>query len=170
MKKKKAIKIKLTKERLKEIEERKRAEKIAKIEFRWPKDDTVYRRYTLRCQKCGARIPLEIKYGEKYTKKGGKKTEIDLFSFWNSDKQEVYASIPTIQFKNQSKNTEENGYLCQVDIITSELNNYKRLLDSYWFSHNKSIIQRIYKKNNNPNNSIKGVLCDGCYELEKLKE
>lgn len=93
-------------------------------------------------------------------------------SFFNPPirRQEVYANIPTIQFRNQLKNNNEDARLVTLGMITSELNNYKTLLDAYWFSHAKIFVRKIYKIYNNPNRPIKGILCDDCYELEKLKE
>jgi len=176
MKKKKAKvkKIKLTKAQQIELADIKRREKIQKIEFRWPEDKTVWKRYTLRCQKCGARIPLEI----KYTEEAQNKAKI-IYKSFNDDTYNdpriilskpmdmLSAEIPTKQFISGIKNTFGFNVL---DTITAELNDYKRLLDAYWFSHAKSFVQRIYKKTNNPNAAIKGVLCDSCYNIEKLKE
>ena len=138
---------------------------------RWPEDPMVWKRYTLRCQKCKERLPLEIRFVNEKMKK----------AFLLPCEEYFFVNIPTKQFKIATKRKPSFGeemnswpsgmYIANQRIINdlSFESTPKIALTRYWSANKKRYVKLLYSLSNGLGDK-KGILCDKCYELEKLKE
>jgi len=110
------------------------------------------KQYTIRCQKCGEKLRLEIRlYKTVQTKNRASSKEINtrlepfpyIFRYSINTRQDKDLMIPSISISS--------------------------LLDYWWGKEKKKLVRRVYGYMNMKFKG-RGILCDKCLQIEALKE